>query len=346
MEKQYYDGTKLLSLKDINGNKPEIYISTSNRSAGKTTFFGRWFINRFLKHGEKFILIYRFNYELSDVADKFFKELHRLFFPDHTLKSISRNKNVYHELFLDEKSCGYAIALNNADQIKKLSHMFSDAERMLFDEFQSEINHYCHDEVKKFQSIHTSIARGNGEQVKYLPCYLLGNFVSLLNPYYIALNVAHRIQANTKYLRGNGFVIEQGFYENVADQQKQSAFNRAFAGSDYTRFASEKIYLNDNKTFIAKPSGRSRYIITIKQNGKFYGLREYTDERIIYCSRSYDESFPDIICTETKDHDIDFLMLRNNDLFLQTLRKYFEFGCLRFQDLECKEAIFNLLKYT
>lgn len=27
----YYDGTKLLSLTDISGNKPEIYISTSNR---------------------------------------------------------------------------------------------------------------------------------------------------------------------------------------------------------------------------------------------------------------------------------------------------------------------------
>ena len=35
---KYYDGTKLLSLQDINGNKPEIYMCTSNRSAGKTTF--------------------------------------------------------------------------------------------------------------------------------------------------------------------------------------------------------------------------------------------------------------------------------------------------------------------
>ena len=32
---QFYDGTKLLSLNDINGNKREIYICTFNRSAGK-----------------------------------------------------------------------------------------------------------------------------------------------------------------------------------------------------------------------------------------------------------------------------------------------------------------------
>ena len=50
---QYYDGTKLLSMQDMNGNKPEIYISTSNRSAGKTTYFNRLCVNRFLDNGEK-----------------------------------------------------------------------------------------------------------------------------------------------------------------------------------------------------------------------------------------------------------------------------------------------------
>lgn len=34
-ENKFYDGTKLMSMKDINGNTPEIFICTSNRSAGK-----------------------------------------------------------------------------------------------------------------------------------------------------------------------------------------------------------------------------------------------------------------------------------------------------------------------
>ena len=53
----YYDGTKLLSLKDINGNTPEIYISTSNRTGGKTTYFNRLAVNRFKKNKSKFMLI-------------------------------------------------------------------------------------------------------------------------------------------------------------------------------------------------------------------------------------------------------------------------------------------------
>jgi hypothetical protein len=33
---EYYDGTRILSLMDINGNKPELYLITTNRTGGKT----------------------------------------------------------------------------------------------------------------------------------------------------------------------------------------------------------------------------------------------------------------------------------------------------------------------
>ena len=47
----YYDGVKLLSLKDLDGREPEIYIVTTNRTGGKTTYFGRLCVNKFLDNG-------------------------------------------------------------------------------------------------------------------------------------------------------------------------------------------------------------------------------------------------------------------------------------------------------
>ena len=76
----FYDGTKLLSMRDLKGEKPEIYLCTGNRSAGKTTWFNRHVTKKFLDDKEKFGLLYRFNYELDDVADKFFKDIGGLFF--------------------------------------------------------------------------------------------------------------------------------------------------------------------------------------------------------------------------------------------------------------------------
>lgn len=345
MKSKYYDGTKLLSMKDINGNTPEIFMVTSNRTGGKSTYFGRLMVNRFLKHGEKFGLLYRFNYELKDVPDKFFKVLSSLFFPDLVMTSKSKADGIYHELYINEKHCGYAISINSADKIKTLSSLFSDVQRLLFDEFQSETNHYCNDEVTKFISVHTSIARGNGKQVRYVPVYMCANPVTMINPYYVEMDISSRLQENTKFLKGEGYVLEQGYNESACLAQKESGFNRAFKRNNYTSYSSESVYLNDNKSFIEKISGNNTYLCTLKYNGSEYALREYTEKGIIYCDDKPDTSFKNKISVTTDDHQINYVMLKRNDMFLSSLRYLFEHGCFRFKNLSCKEVVLKALSY-
>ena len=345
MEQKYYDGTKILSMLDLNGNKPEIYIITTNRTGGKTTYFGRLCVNKFLTKGEKFMLIYRYNYELDSIAEKFFKDLRTLFFPAHTMTSKRRANGIFHELELDDRTCGYAVALNSADQIKKYSHLFSDVDRMLFDEFQSETNHYCPDEIKKLLSVHTSVARGQGEQVRYVPVYMVGNPVSLINPYYVQLGISARLKDDTKFLKGDGFVMEQGFVDSASQAQKLSGFNRAFADNEYIAYSSEGVYLNDNKAFIEKPQGKSRYLCTLKYDNCQYGIREFADNGYLYCDDRPDTTFKMKISVTTDDHDINYVMLKRNDFFLSNLRYLFEKGCFRFKDLKCKQAVLSALSY-
>lgn len=350
---KYYDGTKLLSMLDINGNKPEIYMCTTNRTGGKTTYFGRLCVNRFLKYKEKFCLVYRFNYELDNISDKFFKDIGSLFFPNYSMRSERQAKGIFHELFLvennseDERgvSCGYAISLNSADQIKKYSHLFSDISRMLFDEFQSETNHYCTDETRKLISVHTSVSRGQGEQIRYVPVYMLSNPVSIINPYYVELGISERLREDTKFLKGDGFVLEQGFVESASKAQKESGFNRAFSRNAYVAYSAECVYLNDNKAFIEKPDGIGRYLGTLRYNNSEYGLREYADNGVIYCDNRPDTSYKYKISVTTEDHQVNYVMLKRNDLFISNMRFYFERGCFRFKDLKCKEAVMKLISY-
>ena len=347
----FYDGAKLLSLMDINGEKPEIYICTTNRSAGKTTYFGRLCVKRFLEHGEKFCLVYRYNYELDSVSDKFFKDIGTLFFPDYSMKSERRASGIYHELMLlrdtsdSVQSCGYAISLNSADQLKKYSHLLSDTCRMLFDEFQSETNHYCANEIQKLLSVHTSIARGNGKQIRYVPLFMLSNPVSIINPYYVELGISDRLKADTKFLRGDGFVLEQGFNQAAAAAQKQSGFNRAFSKNQYVAYAAENVYLNDNQAFIETPTGSSHYLATLRYNGADFAIRDYPQLGILYCDNNPDRSFKMKLSVTTEDHNINYVMLKKNEAFINSLRYYFEHGCFRFKDLRCKEAILKALSY-
>ena len=360
MDTKYYDGTKLLSLKDINGNDPELYICTTNRTGGKTTYFNRLAVNRFLKSGKKFALLYRYNYELADVGDKFFKDINKLFFPRYKLTAQNRARGIYAELFLknkdaydedeDEKyigeSCGYAITLNSADKIKTYSHLFSDVDMIIFDEFQSETNHYCQEEIKKFLSIHTSIARGNGEQVRHVPVFMLGNQVSIINPYYVELGITSRLTEEVNFLKGDGFVLENGFIDTASQAQKLSGLNRAFANNEYVAYASENIYLNDNLAFIERPTDTvNKYLATIKYEGKEFGIREYKTLGYLYCDDKPDVTFPYKISVTTDDHNINYVMLQRNNMFIMQLRFYFEHGAFRFKDLRSKEALLHCISY-
>ena len=341
----YYDGTKLLSMLDINGRKPEIYMCTTNRTGGKTTYFARLLVNRFLDKNEKFCLIYRYNYELDDCAQKFFKDINGLFFKDKTMTSKRKASGIFHELYLDDKSCGYAVSLNSADQLKKYSHLFSDVARMFFDEFQSETNHYCSDEIKKLLSIHTSVARGQGERIRYVPVYMCANPVSIINPYYVEMGISGRLNDSTKFLKGDGFVLEQGFVKSASEAQKESGFNRAFSKNSYVAYSSQCVYLNDSVAFIEKPLGASRYLATLRYKGCDYAIREFAESGILYCDNRPDTTFKFKLTVTTDDHQINYVMLKRNDLFIANLRFFFERGCFRFKDLRCKEAVLKALSY-
>lgn len=347
----YYDGTKILSLKDIDGNTPEIYIVTSNRTGGKTTYFERLLVNRYIKQKKKFCLLYRYAYELDAISDKFFKDIKTLFFNDYTMTEKKRAKGTFVELFLQYKdgetnSCGYAVALNKADQLKKYSHLLSDTSAIFFDEFMTENNEYCTNEIAKFYSIHASIARGNGKMYRYVPVYMCANPVTMLNPYYAALGITDRLNKNTKFLKGRGWVMEQGYNDSAATAQMGSAFYKAFSDSEkYATYGAQGVYLNDSDVFIDSPQGRSQYLATIRFNNADYSIKAFSDLGIIYCDSSIDETFKNKIAVTTNDHNINYVMLSQYEPFILQLRMFFERGCFRFKNQKCKQAILCALSY-
>lgn len=341
----YYDGCKLLNKSDINGKRPEIYLCCGNRTGGKTTYFNRLLINHHINNGTKFLLLYRFKYEMDNVAESFFKDIQTLFFKQYSLESHMEDKGNFFTLELNGKHCGYATSLNSADRVKKLSHLFNDVDEIMFDEFQSETNHYCPKEIEKFRSIHTSVARGHGKQVRYVPVYMVSNSVSLLNPYFVALDISSRIRKNTKFIRGDGFVLEQAYVESAAKAYKESGFNRAFGADKYNDYASQNIYMDDNKAFIGTPTGKGRYLCTIKFKNKVFSFKEFQKDGIIYCDDQPDMSHPNKLSLTTDDHQINYIMLGNNRAMIDLYRYYFEHGCFRFKDINCKNMVLSMLAY-
>lgn len=351
---KYYDSNKLLQLKDLDGDTPEIFICVTNRTAGKTTHFNKLLFKRWVNEGAQFCLLYRYDYEISGSANQFFGDIGPMFFPGYQLRNISCARGAYYEIQAanvpepepeDWCTCGYAVSLNGADKVKKNSHVFSRVQSILFDEFQPENSGYTSKEINKFRSIHTSIARGQGQQVRYVPVYMVSNPISLINPYYTQFGIGSRLRKNTKFLRGHGWVMEQGLNESASEAQLSSAFNKAFKNDKYLAYSANSVYLSDTGAFIEKVEGRSDYLATIIYKGENYGIRQFTNKGVVYCDNRPDMSFPHKLAVTTEDHDINYVLLRNNDMFIQLLRYYFEKGCFRFRDVACKEAIMGTIGY-
>lgn len=341
---KYYDGNRLINTLDLDKQKPAIVMIAGNRTAGKTFWCKQHVIKHFLKRHRKFIILQRFGYQLKGTADTFSKdlkevipELHNVDFTEQVVV-----KDSIYEIFADGVSCAYAVSLNNADSIKRNSTLFVDVDYIFLDEFQSETNKYCSDEVSKFISIYTSVARGNGQQSRHVTALLCSNNVTLLNPYYTALGVGSRIQQNTKILRGHGWVLELTYNQNASNAMMQSGIGRAFAEHQYMKYSAQNIYLNDSNTFIEKlpPEIERKLVCVVTMNDVSYGI--WDCKQFLYMSTKYDPNCKVQFALSVHDHNTHSMLLKRGFQYTYW-KQMFEIGAFRFQNLKCKQVLFDFL---
>lgn len=342
----YYDCNRLLTMMDASGQRPEIYMVAGNRTAGKTYSFKKRLVDRFIQYGEKFALLVRFGYEMDAIEDTFFKDLIQIHYPKITVSAEWVGRQLFKRLFIDGEECGYCVAINSADTVKKYSAVFVDVARVFFDEFQSETGKYCPDEITKFISIHVSMARGGGDQVRYLPVYMASNTVTILNPYYSLFGISKRLTPRTKFLRGDGWVLEITYNENAANALSTSAFGRAVSGSSYMGYATENKQLLDNDSFVMKISAHKTIFCNLIYDNRTYGVWDVDGGELLYISHKYEPNYPWKISCRPEDHNISYLLQKRSAPYTKALRTMYEQGRVRFEDLECKNTFFDFIGYT
>lgn len=340
----YYDGTKLRNMKDLNGETPEIFITCGNKTAGKSYDWKCELMRDFIENGNRFMLIYRWVYELSGCEQAFYEDIKETEFPGHEITSQSEGRGLYRVIYLDGEEMGFAVYLNAVDTLKRFSSRFVNVQTMFFDEFQSESEHYCDKEIQKFQALHTLVARGHGKQTRYVRTVLVSNNVSTLNPYFLAFGIHKRLDSKTKFMRGEGWVLEITMNEHAKKAAQDSAFNRAFGESEHFKYAYENAYLLDKDAFVEKMNHAQMYYqATVVYDGKYYGI--HLDKKLghLYCSRHGDPNHPFTFALSADDHSTNTIMIKNNQYVLQQWRMYYNMGCWRFENLECKNVLFDLL---
>lgn len=335
MKQNYYNGDKIMSLTDINNQKPGWRVVTGNRSSGKTTYFNSRALQDFINRRKQVAFLYRYKNQLPQVYKKVFEPIEFRF--DHTkMKTSKPYDDGFVEIYYDNKVWGYGIAINSCENIKTVSNTFNNVDLIIWDEFQSVSGNYLPDEMEKFYIVYDSIARGKGKMVRPVQCIAISNLISMLNPLMTELRIFNDVSRETKFKRGDGYVFEQNINLDVIELRNADPIKRAARRKEQP----EAVYLDDNFSNIKRARGRNRYFLTILADGRQYGVRWY-DNGTISCTHSVDKSCN--FCYTKDMKYIDKKWTVNNDI--PFLRKKFMDGDFVFEDILCRQVMIDFLKF-
>lgn len=353
----FYSNEKILHTMDRDGNPPELIFCVSRgRSLGKTFAWTKSFYERWVNSGykDKFVLFCRNKYELGSVAEGMFKSMLDFCYPGTRLFEKIQMKGVYSNIYCETSidgeeakplHCGYVIPLNSSDNIKRVSSMFSDSVWAFFDEMQPEDkNSWLPNEVEKFLSIITSIARGDGQSRRFYQTIMCSNCVNITNPYFVAIEggLHKKLQQSTKLYRGSGFVYERCENKDIAEEHKETGIAKAFSNERYVQF-DDNSFLNDNYSCIAKPDnwGRSHYICTLISGKNRYAVKYYPQVKLYYVDFKIDKTCNQIFNIRFDNMEPNIPLIRGT-LTMIKLREAMEHGLVRFKDLTCKDVCMDL----
>ena len=319
------------------------------RSKGKTFGWTRFCIKRFLEQGEEFVYIRRYREDLDIAMKTFFSSVQNKF-KGHEF-FVKKDDNCY-LLQIDKKTMGYAIALTQAQKFKSTN--LSKVCNIIFDEFLQEDGRYiggsknsqldCH----MFFSLYSSIARGYNEFFRdNVRCFLIANTVSIANPYFLYCHLTGLIRSDSKLIKtSDGYCIQIMKDKEIAERIKSTQAGQALARTSYFGYAYSGDMLLDNNNLIGKPlNGDGWYMCTIKVDGKAFGVRECTNDGIIYVNNKIDKDCNAVYTLTKADHEVNTIMLKrfSEDNLSKTIKKAYRMGNILFDNLECKKAFEDIM---
>ena len=321
------------SYNDIFSYNKLINFVVSNRGGGKTFGFKNWAIKDFLKNENQFVYLRRYKSELEkdNNIKNFFDDI-KYKFPEHEFEVKGGR------FLIDKKIAGFYFPLSTG--ITKKSVSYPKVNKLCFDEFIIEKGnlHYLQGEVKKFLDICETIfrTRDNWKAV------LLGNAISLLNPYFLYFNI--NIDTRKRFTVKNDTIVELYTNEDFIKYKEQTRFGKLIKDTEYGAYSMYNKFVNNNNNFVEKRTPTSKYFCSIKFENINYGI--WYEQGIFYCSKKFDASFKPLFVLSSKDLQPNFYLISNaNEFFhIKALKKAYNCGCIRYDDIKIKNKMFEIFK--
>lgn len=332
MNDLYYNYDRILTFNAL------LNILIGERGVGKTYGASKFVVKEFIKKKRQFVYLRRYKTELSKSKSKFFSALiKKEEFKGHNLE-VKGNT-----FYIDDEVAGYPMALSTAQQLKSTN--FSNVSYIIFDEFliESGQGHYLKDEVFSFLGLIETIAR-----MRKIKVFMLANAVSEVNPYFLFFDLQLPYNNDIKTFKDGTILLQYMTNEAYREKKKQTPFGKLVSNTEYEDYAINNKFTDDNKTFIEKKTGNSKFSFSFIYKDNTFGVWVDYNNSKIYVSNDYIDNGL-VFATTTEDHS-------PNTLLYSIAKKYncwnmfidnYKLGNVYFESQKikniCKDVIKNLI---
>ena len=327
MKNIYYDYTKLMSY------NASLNIIIGERGVGKSYGIKKIAIKKFLKTGKQFIYLRRYNSELEEALkdNNFFKDIRK----DPDFKNVNF-KTIGNELYVNDKVCGYGVALSTATMLKSIPFPLIDL--IIYDEFliEEDTHHYLKNEPRKLFDFIETVFR-----LRTVKVYMLGNNISVVNPYFEYLNIYVPYNSTMKLFNDGTILVNYIKNLKYREEKEKSSLGKLIKNTEYASYNINNKALLDNRTFISKKDKNSKIFCNLIIDNVKYGVWIYGNK--MYISTKYNVHSRLNFTLDKISHNTDNILISKNNVFFKNITKHYEIGLLYFENQTIKQKILNII---
>lgn len=236
------------------------------------------------------------------------------------------------------------MTLSTAQDLK--SSNFSKVTTIIFDEFiieEGQKKYYLNNEVVIFLNLLETIGR-----MRDIKVFMLANPANIYtNPYFLYFDLSLPFNNDIKLFKDNLILLQYMKNEEYREEKRKTKFGKLISGTSFEDYAINNKCLNDNKNFIDKKQGTSKFNFAFIYNNETFGVWFDYSLGKIFVSNDYLKNSPYIFACTLKDHT-------PNTLLLNSIKKYhcwksfidnFALGNVRFENQKIKYICQDLIKH-
>ncbi len=311
------------------------------RGLGKTYGAKKRVINNYLRNGEQFIYLRRYNTELRSRGTFFADIAHE--FPDWHFRVIGKEAQVApyepDPKKREWETMGYFVPLSTAQTQKSVA--YPAVTTIIFDEFIIEKGalHYLPNEAKAMNEFYSTVDRWQ-DKTRVL---FLANAVSIMNPYFLEYDI--KPDEVGEYARfADGFIATHfADSKQFASEVFQTKFGQFIKDTEYAEFSVTSQFSDNHKKMVKFKPSNAKYYCTIETPKGMFSVWIDFMGPLYYVQEKRPKN--ELIYTFVPElMDNDKVLLFYSDKIAQYLRSAFRNGKVFFSNPKSRNAFVELFK--